>query len=345
MTEPLPVGKLPPELLASLLASIGEGDDSVIIGPGPGRDAAAVRFGDRVLVLKTDPITFAHDAIGWYAVNVNANDIACMGATPRWMLVSALLPEGRTTPKLVEDIFAGLRAACDAIGVRLVGGHTEITAGLDRPILVGQMIGEAAEEDLIDPRRARPGDSVLLVQGIAIEGTALIAREFPEPLIERYGEPFVERCRQFLYDPGISVVTAATVLQRALGRRLHALHDPTEGGLATGLRELGVAAGLGLTADWREIPYYPETNKICEAFGINALGLIASGALLAVVAPGAVGAALAALRNAGLSAARIGWMEENPEYVRIIDGCLAIPLPTFPVDEFARLLAESSPTA
>ncbi|CCF84991.1 AIR synthase family protein [Nitrolancea hollandica] len=342
MTEPLPVGKLPPELLALLLASIGGGDDSVLIGPGLGRDAAAVRVGDRVLVLKTDPITFASDAIGWYAVNVNANDIACLGATPRWMLVTALLPEGRTTPELVDEIFAGLRAACDAIGVRLVGGHTEITAGLDRPILVGQMIGEAAEEELIDPRRAKPGDSILLVQGIAIEGTAMIAREFPEPLVERYGEPFVERCRQFLHDPGISVVPAATTLRRALGHRLHALHDPTEGGLATGLRELGTATGLGLLVDWHDIPYYAETSKICETFRLNALGLISSGALLAVVAPGAVGTALAALRKAGLSAARIGRMEEDLEYVRIIDGCIAIPLPTFPVDEFARLLSESN---
>lgn len=341
MTESLPVGKLPPELLASLLASIDEGDDSVIIGPGPGRDAAAVRVGDRIIVLKTDPITFAHDAIGWYAVNVNANDIACMGATPRWMLVSALLPEGRTTPELVEEIFVGLRAACDAIGVLLVGGHTEITAGLDRPILAGQMIGEAAEEELIDPRRARPGDAVLLVKGIAIEGTALIAREYPEPLIERYGEPFAERCRRFLHDPGISVVPAATVLRRALGRSLHALHDPTEGGLATGLREIGTAAGLGLTVDGRKIPRYPETNLVCDTFGLNALGLIASGALLVVVAPDAEGEALAALRIAGLSAARIGWMEEARDEFRILDGCLAVPLPAFPVDEFARLLTES----
>jgi hydrogenase maturation factor len=327
--------------LASLLASIGEEDDSVIIGPGPGRDAAAVRVGDRVLVLKTDPITFASDALGWYAVNVNANDIASMGARPRWMLVSALLPEGRTTPELVEEIFSGLRDACDAIGVRLVGGHTEITAGLDRPILAGQMIGEATEESLIDPRRARPGDAVLLVKGIAIEGTALIARGFPEPLIERYGEAFVERCRQFLYDPGISVVPAATVLQRALGRRLHALHDPTEGGLATGLRELGMAADLGLTVDGRAIHHFPETSKICDAFGLNALGLIASGALLAVVAFDAKEKALSALRSVGFTARWIGGMYEDPEEIRILDGCLAILLPTFPVDEFSRLLEES----
>ncbi|MCC6943322.1 MAG: hydrogenase expression protein, partial [Thermomicrobiales bacterium] len=195
MSENLPAGKLPPELLSGLLQTIVP-DPSVLIGPGIGRDAAAVRVGDRIIVLKTDPITFATDEIGWYAPNVNANDIACMGATPRWMLVTVLLPEHQTTPAMVRRIFDDLSDACDTLGVSLVGGHTEISVNLDRTILVGMMVGEVPESELIDPRSARPGDALLLARGIAIEGTALLAQEFAADLSRRHGAAFVERCRR-----------------------------------------------------------------------------------------------------------------------------------------------------
>ena len=72
----LPTGKLPPTLLASLLETIPVNDPSVLIGPGVGMDCAVVDVGDKLLVLKSDPITFATDEIGWYMVQVNANDFS-----------------------------------------------------------------------------------------------------------------------------------------------------------------------------------------------------------------------------------------------------------------------------
>lgn len=342
MNRILPAGKLPPDLLATLLAKISI-DPSIVIGAGIGRDAAAVRHGDRILVLKTDPITFASDEIGWYAPNVNANDIACMGAVPRWMLATALLPEGSTTPRFVERIFDSLRDACDALGILLVGGHTEITTGLDRAILAGMMVGEASEEDLVDPRKAVPGDVILLARGIAIEGTSLIAREMPERLASEFGPRFVERARNFLHDPGISVVQAATTLQRALGRDLHAMHDPTEGGLASGLREIAVAAGTGITVDQDRIMVYPETRAICELLALDPLGLIASGALLAAVAPARTGEALTALSAAGIPAAQIGVLMEDPMHIQMTLGEEQTELPSFEVDEIARLFGSAQP--
>lgn len=339
MTELLPAGKLPPELLGRLLASLPD-DDSVLIGPAIGRDAAAVRLGDRVLVLKSDPITFAGDEIGWYAVNVNANDLACLGATPRWMLATALLPAGATTAELVEQIFAGLRDAAARLGIALVGGHTEITDAVNRPILVGQMVGEAGEEELLDPHRSRAGDAVILVRGIAIEGTALIARERPELLEPHLSSEFVTRCRVFLHDPGISVLPAAAALRSAIGPKLHALHDPTEGGLATGLRELGAAASLGIVVQRSAIPIYPETLAICDLLGLDPLGLIASGALLAVVGPSAAGEAIAALAAAGIPASQIGVMDPDPARVSLVSDGQEAQLPSFPVDEIARLFSQ-----
>lgn len=339
MSDVLPAGKLPPELLGELLATIPD-DPSIVIGAGVGRDAAAVRHCDRVLVLKSDPITFATDEIGWYAPNVNANDIACMGATPRWMLATALLADGSTTPQLIEQIFTSLRDACAALGVLLVGGHTEITTGLERTIIAGTMIGDAREDELVDPRRANPGDAVILARGIAIEGTSLISREMAEELTPLIGAELIERGQRFLHEPGISVVPAARLLHRELGRELHGMHDPTEGGLATGLREIATAAGTGILVKRDQISVYPETAAICAALNLDPLGLIASGALLATVSPGSADRAVNLLTNAGIPAAAIGTLLPNPANVLMREGGRETALPEFAVDEIARLFAE-----
>lgn len=334
---PLPVGKLPAELLAAFLGRLPR-DPSVVVGPGIGRDAAVVRAGSELLVLKSDPITFATDAIGWYALNVNANDVACLGATPRWFLASVLLPEG-ATPSLAQRILDDLAHAAQHLGVTLVGGHTEITAGLDRPIVAGTMVGLLSEDQLLTPERAHPGDAVLLVRGIAIEGTALLARECAETLSRILDPELVSRCQRFLFEPGISVVAAAQLLQRTLGPALRYLHDPTEGGLATGLHEVAIACGTGLVVEERAIFVYPETRTLCAALGLDPLGLIASGALLAVVTPDSSALALETLRQAGIPATQLGWLDPDPSRRVLVSTEGERPLPTFAVDEVARLFA------
>lgn len=339
MDEILPLGKLPGALLERLLARYATPDERLIIGPGIGRDAAAIALDDqRAMVIKTDPITFATAEIGWYLVNVNANDLACLGATPRWLLVTALLPEGRTTPTLVEGIFAGLHAACAPLGITLAGGHTEITHGLDRPILVGTLLGEADRAGLVQPGGARPGDVILLTKGIAVEGTALIASERAAEVTGRYGAEFTARCRAFLRDPGISVAADAAIA-RAGGAT--ALHDPTEGGLATALRELATASGLGLTVEAEAIPLYPETARLCADYDLDSLGLIASGALLAAAPPEAAPGIIAALRAAGIVGAVIGTFTPASAGLWLRRAGRDEPLPEFAADEIARLFAAS----
>lgn len=337
MNTPLPVGKLPLALLSRLFGLVVTTDPRVIVGPAIGQDAAVLDFGDRYLVAKTDPITFATDAIGWYAVQVNANDIACMGATPRWFLATLLLPEGRTEATLAETIFTQINQACHALGVSLVGGHSEVTYGLDRPIVVGTMLGEVAPDRLVTAAGAQPGDVLILTKGIAVEATAIIARERGEALASRFPPEFLEHCRNFLYQPGISVVRDAQI---ALGAgRIHAMHDPTEGGLATGLHELALASSVGLEIDAEQVPVLPETAALCAEFGLDPAGLIASGALLIAAPAGDAPAILSALHQAGIAAQIIGrvlpaeaglWLREGPE---------RRPLPTFERDEIARLFA------
>jgi len=336
MQAPLPVGKLPMEMLARLLQRYAHADPRVVVGPEVGEDAAAIAMGDRYLVVKTDPITFSTDEIGWYVVNVNANDIATRGATPRWFLCTLLLPEGRTDASLVDEIFAQVSQACSHLGVALCGGHTEITYGLDRPVAVGVMLGEVEEDRLVSTRGIQPGDALVLTKGIAVEGTAIIARELDSDLRERFSPAFLERCRQFLREPGISVVRDAQIATQAA--QVHAMHDPTEGGLATALRELATAGRVGLRVREEAIPILPETRALCAHLGLDPLGLIASGALLIAVAPGDAARVVAALEGEGIRASAIGEATPDQEELVLIgpDGTER-PLPLFPRDELARL--------
>ncbi len=330
-----PVGKLPTQDLATLLNSAPVNDPRVIMGGAIGEDAAVINMGGRCLVAKTDPITFATEEIGWYAVNVNANDIACTGATPRWFLATLLLPENRTSPALVERIFKQITSACQTLNISLVGGHTEITHGLDRPLVIGQMLGEVSPEKLISTRGAQVGDDLMLTKGIAIEATAIIASEMRGQLINHFDAAQLDRYANFLHRPGISVVKDAAVATAA--GEVHAMHDPTEGGLATGLHELAEAAGVGLEIFGEELPLLPETNALCQHFELDPLGVIASGALLMAVSPASTATIIKHLNRANIQAGVIGRVQPAEKGRRLVNGVAARPLPTFDRDEITRL--------
>jgi len=337
-TRPLPVGKLPEQVLEGLLRRAPKPDSRVVVWPGVGEDAAVIDAGESYLVCKSDPITFAADRIGWYAVNVNANDIATTGARPRWFMVTALLPENGTTPQLAGEIFDDVVRACEPMGVSLVGGHTEITHGLDRPILVGSMIGEVEKDRLVRKDGARAGDVVILTKGVAIEGTAVIAREMRNRLTGHFPAAMLDRCADFLFEPGISVVKEALAANSA--RHVHAMHDPTEGGLATGLHELCRATGLGAQVDASRVPVLPETTGLCDHLGICSFGLIASGSMLIVVDPTDEDAVCEALEREKILAARIGTLTDRFADVRDVNADCQELWRKPEVDELARLFSE-----
>lgn len=329
-------GKLPLELLSQLLDKIEINDPRVVLGPKAGEDAALIDFGDRYLVTKTDPITFATDLIGWYLVQVNANDLAVMGATPRWLMVTLLLPEG-TQVETVRSIFDQLREACAASDITLVGGHTEVTYDLSRPIAVGAMFGEVAKDRVVLTSGARPGDTILLTTGIAVEGTAILARE-AEPELTAAGveQAVIERAKKYLFTPGISVTKAAKIARDTA--KVHAMHDPTEGGLATGLLELAMGADVGLLVDLDKIPVLPECKIFCDALGLDPLGLIGSGALLATLAPEDSSKVIDALASEGISAHEIGVVTSREDGLKLGTGHGIQDLPEFERDELARFL-------
>lgn len=337
-SRPLPPGKLPNELLDRYLGALDCRDPSVLVGPRVGEDVAAVSLsGEDTLVLKSDPITFATEAVGYYAMVVNANDLATCGARPRWMLATLLFPPG-TSADRVRQVMLELQQAASQFGVSLCGGHTEITDAVTRPVVVGQLAGTVSRSRLIDKRKMRAGDQVLLTKRVAVEGTALIAREFATRLLElglRREE--VEQCRRFLTDPGISILREAEIAAGC--KEVRALHDVTEGGVATAVRELGAAGGHRLRVYPDRIPIFGQTARICKLLDLDPLGLIGSGSLLIACGPESSPGLSKDLHEAGIPVACIGEVLEEGSGLEALEreGGRPVPWPAFETDEIARL--------
>jgi hydrogenase expression/formation protein HypE len=294
-----------------------------------------IDMGTTLLTLKSDPITFATDEIGWYAVQVNANDIATSGALPRWFLVTLLLPQEQSTQEMVETIAQQLFSACREHGIVLVGGHTEITAGLSRPIVIGTMIGEVSKEQLVTPCGAQPGDRLLLTKGVPIEATAILAREFSDRLGGHLTPDELNAAANFLYDPGISVLRDARLALEA--GSVTAMHDPTEGGLASALWELAQACQHQILFYPQAVPVPPLSVRICRILDIDPLSAIASGALLLTCPEADAAAIQSALRSEGILCATIGTIAEGPASILQLTPTGYEPLPYPERDAIASL--------
>jgi hydrogenase maturation factor/phosphoglycolate phosphatase-like HAD superfamily hydrolase len=334
MGTPLPAGKLPNELLRDFLSQFSFDDPTVLINPGIGEDIAAVDVtSQEVLVLKSDPITFATDSIGQYAVVVNANDIATSGATPKWFLTTLFFPCG-TTASQIRHVVEELKEFCERCGITLCGGHTEITDAVGRPIIAGMMAGTVAKCDLIDKRNIEKGDRVLLTKALAVEGTAIIAREFGARL-RKLGMPLdeIDHCRRFL--DNISVMAEAKIAAATTGTT--AMHDITEGGLATALEELSIAGSHKIKIYTDKVPVFPATRKICDLLDINPLGLIGSGSLLICCRTESCEKLMADIGDAGIDIACIGEVIGKGQGVNGYKGSRQVNWPSFEVDEITKL--------
>lgn len=332
-------GKVPSEVLRRLVFNrLGVPTDRVLSGPGGGEDAAVIDMGDRVLVVKGDPITGAEDNIGWLSVHINANDIASTGARPLWFVCIVLLPEG-ADESMLESIMDDIHEACLEVGASLVGGHTETTPGLDRPILAGFMMGEAQRSRYVTTGGARPGDLIILTKGAGIEGTAVIASDLGGHLKGKVDDQVVER--------GAAMVRRISVVPEAMkaveAGSPNSLHDPTEGGIINGLWEMAEAAAVGLKVDKASIPILDETRQICGALSVDPLRLLGSGMLLITAQPGEAEKIMGALTREGIRASVIG------EVTPLSEGRLLVdekgghePIEAVEQDEIYRILDELS---
>jgi len=332
----LKTGKLPIPLLKKLLKNNGAKDPRVILGPTIGEDAALVRVGKQVIVLKTDPVTYASDMIGWYAVHVNANDVVTRGAKPAWFQAVILLPPG-SDEALVESIFKQISKAAKGLGIAVTGGHTEVTPGITQPIVVGDMHGVLDGRKPVLTSGARVGDAVVLTKGAGIEGTAAIAREKRKELLRVFDEEFVDRAAKYLFDPGLSVVPEAMI---ALKHHVTAMHDPTEGGVATGIHELATASGKSIELYVDSVLVRTETERICAKYELDPLGLLGSGALLATFGPSDAKDYVRAVRKEFIHAAIVGWVVPGRGKSKAVSGGKVTPLSFSERDEILKVLGE-----
>lgn len=313
MPEALKPGKLSfremKVLLSELLPGLGE---EVLVPPGIGLDAGVVRLTENLgLAFTSDPITAASEEIGYYAVHVNANDIAAIGGDPKWMTVDLFLPLD-SPPELPRKVLTEIKDNLRAIGASLIGGHTEVTPGIDRVMVAGTMVGVVNVERLTPSSNAKAGDLIVLTKWGGLEGTSIIAKDKREELMRKgASQEALKEGSQFIRF--LSVLPEAKIARELAPHWVHAMHDPTEGGVLGGVFEMAVASNLGFEL-WRdEIPFQPLTLHFCELFHLDPLKLISSGALLIAISPEGVDLLGSALKSKGINWKVIGKFLEDPD--------------------------------
>ena len=323
----LPPGKIPIDILKDVVfKNLGAVRSEVTLGPAAGVDGAVLDVGNKNAIVSMDPITGAIERIGWEAININANDVATFGVEPAFFFSCIMLPEGADS-KIIETISTQMHNAAKELGIAIVGGHCESTPGLLNPIVVGCIMGLTEKGQYVTAAGAKAGDRLILTKSAGIEGTAILAADREVQLLNTFNPTFLETAKGFYSQ--ISVVKDALTAYRAGG--VHAMHDPTEGGILNGIHELADAAGLGVRVVEEKITVEPETAKICRFFEIDPLQLISSGALLIAAEPQATDKIVESLCREHIYAEVIGEFGSNPNKRVLIhkdDSVEILPRPT-----------------
>lgn len=305
----LPTGKIPVDILKEVVfRNLGATRSEVVLGPSAGIDGAVTNVGNMSLISSMDPITGATGRIGWLAVNINANDVATFGCEPRFLLSCILLPE-KSNRATVETITKQMSRAAEDLGIAIVGGHCEKTRSLKIPIVIGCALGVTEKSNYVTAGGANQGDKLILTKSAGIEGTAILASDRQNQLEKALDKSMLKNAKQFY--KRISVVKDAVTAFKTGG--VHAMHDPTEGGIAGALHEMADASNLGVKVFREKIRVEPETARICDFYRIDPLQLIASGSLLIAADPAFAEMIVETLRKKSIYAETIGEFLPSPE--------------------------------
>ncbi|MBM7562324.1 AIR synthase family protein [Fusibacter tunisiensis] len=301
-------GKLTNETLGRVVLNhIDQVRDDILVRPAVGEDCAAIEFGDLACVITTDPITGSNSNLGNLAVNVCVNDIASSGAVPAGLMLTVLCPEDTKT-EAIEAILQDANRAASEIGVEIIGGHTELTSAVNRIIVSATAIGKVEKDKLIQTKGAVPGDYLYMTKVAGLEGTAIIASDKRQALLEVLSNKELSTAQEFFEQ--VSVLKEG-LIGADIG--VSAMHDATEGGVLGAIHELCTAGNVGCRLKSEKIKIHPVTQKICDHFHIDPLKLIASGSMIMAVNPERAGDLERAFKEAEVSFSKVGTITKEKE--------------------------------
>ncbi len=329
----LKVGKLDNKLLSEVVINkIKCRRQEVLVHAGVGEDCATIDFGQYECVMSTDPITASVKDIGRLCIHISANDIASNGIEPIGILLAVMLPEG-TTEEDINHIMEQAAEAAAECKIEIIGGHTEITKAVNRPVIVSTAVGRGLARQSASATKIKPGDAVIMTKTAGIEGTGIIANDYGEELEKVLSQEEIRHAKALFSK--VSVVKEG-VIAGSIGT--HGMHDITEGGVLGAIWEMCSIAGAGVHIDARKIPKDPVSEKICAHFGIDILRLISSGSMLIIAAPDKKDEIIRELAQQGVPATEIGKIVPKEEGLYIFEGEKAIKIDPPTTDELYKII-------
>ncbi len=271
------IGKIPADVLENIVIKpLTENKirKDIVIRPATGEDCAAIDMEDKLCVVSSDPITGADSDAGYLAVHINCNDIASAGAEPVGILLTVLLPPG-ADEELLKTLSSGAKRAADELGIEILGGHTEVTEAVNKPVISGTAIGKANKNAFVSTSGARPGQDIIITKCSGLEGTAIIAADNEQYLRLKLCDGIVDKAIEL--KNSISVVKEALI---AADMGATCMHDATEGGVLGAIWEICSCSKNGCVVEQDLIPIKDETKAIAELSGIDPLRLISGGTLI-----------------------------------------------------------------
>jgi len=308
----LKVGKLDSDLLERIVfKKITFKRPEVLTRPGIGEDCAVVDFGTYECVMSTDPITAAVGDIGRLSIHISCNDIASNGVEPLGIMLTVMLPEGTDTGD-IEEIMKQAAAASEELGVEIIGGHTEITSAVSKPIIVSTAIGRGEKWASKQRETMKPGDYILITKEAGLEGTAIIARDYEEELKNILTQSELDFAKSLMNQ--VSVVKEGIIAGK-IGTS--GMHDVTEGGILGAIWEMCKRGNVGAECWVDKIPVEEVTRKICDQYDVDYLRLISSGSMIIMASPQKKESMLEALSAAGVRATCIGVIKEAEDGIKM----------------------------